>query len=280
MVKLNLEEGATLIMNFVSFAAEYGLVIDHLIFGKWVRCTTSDHPTKKNGSYKLEGTIGWVQNFSCMDKPVTWRDKNAKPISRDEAMRTMKRLDTERKERNQKAAKKAGWIMHNAKCDHHPYLAAKGFPKEKGWVWEGKLVIPMRIGGELVGCQLIDENGEKKFLYGQQTKNARAEINAKGRAILVEGYGTGLAVRAALRHAKLRYNIVVCFSAGNLVDVARDYPDCVVVADNDKSGTGERAAKKTGRPYWISPIVGEDAVDYLTRVGIEEAALVFSALLG
>ena len=170
--------------------------------------------------------------------------------------------------------------MHNAKCDHHPYLAAKGFPKDKGWVWEGKLIIPMRINGDLVGCQMIDAEGEKKFLYGQQTKNATAQIDAKGRMVLVEGYATGLSVRAALKHAGIRYNIVVCFSAGNLENIARLYPDCVVVADHDKSGTGQRVAKKTGRPYWISPIEGEDFNDYHKRVGIEEASLVISALLG
>lgn len=267
-------------MNFVHFAASYGLIIEHPVMGKWVKCSTTDHPRKKNGSYKLEGNIGWVQNFASMEKPATWRDNNAKPMDRVEMLRVMEKAEAQRKERHAKAAKKAGWIMHNAKCDLHPYLAAKGFAKEKGWVWEGKLVVPMRINGELVGCQLIDENGEKKFLYGQQTKNARAEINAKGQTILVEGYGTGLSVRAALRHAGLRYNIVVCFSAGNLELVARDYPDCVVVADHDKSGTGQRVAKKTGRPYWLSPVESEDFNDYMNRVGIEEASLVISALLG
>ena len=267
-------------MNFVSFASEYGLIIDQLIMGKWVRCSTIDHPRKKNGSYRLEGNIGWVQNYACMEKPATWRDKNPKPIDRVTMLRDIERRDKERKERQVKAAKKAAWIMHNAKCDHHPYLASKGFPKEKGWVWEGKLIIPMRIKGDLVGCQMIDAEGNKKFLYGQQTKNARAEINAKGRTILVEGYGTGLSVRAALKHAGIRYNVVVCFSAGNLEEIAKEYPDCFIVADHDKSGTGQRVAKKTGRPYWISPLIGEDFNDYHQRVGAEEASLVLSALIG
>lgn len=215
-----------------------------------------------------------------MEKPATWRDKNPKPIDRVTMLRDMERRDKERKERQIKAAKKAAWIMHNAKCDHHPYLTAKGFPKEKGWVWEGKLIIPMRINGDLVGCQMIDAEGNKKFLYGQQTKKARAEINAKGRTILVEGYGTGLSVRAALKHAGVRYNIVVCFSAGNLEEIAKEFPDCFIVADHDKSGTGQRVAKKTGQPYWISPLIGEDFNDYHQRVGTEEASLVLSALIG
>ena len=265
-------------MNFQAFAESYGLLIDHVVHGKWVRCATIDHPRKKNGSYKIEGTIGWVQNYASMEKPATWKDKNAKPISRDEVMRNIQRLDKERKERQQRAAKKAAWIMHNAKCDYHPYLTAKGFPKEKGWVWEGKLVIPMRIRGDLVGCQLIDAEGGKKFLYGQQTKGATAGFDTKGKTILCEGYATALSVRAALKHAKKRYNILVCFSAGNMADVASQH-DCVLIADFDKSETGQRVAKKSGKPYWISPILGEDFNDYLNRVGLEEASLVISALL-
>jgi putative DNA primase/helicase len=42
----------------------------------------------------------------------------------------------------------------------------------------------------------------------------------------------------------------------------------MVVADNDESGTGERIAKQTGLPYWMSDRVGEDANDYHQRVGL------------
>ena len=266
-------------MNFVSFAAEYGVVIDHLVLGKWVRCTTSDHPRKKNGSYKFKGDVGWVQNYASMERPAMWHDKNAAPVDAQELRRSLKKAEEERKARQQKATKKAGWIMHNAKCDHHPYLTAKGFPKEKGWVWDGKLVIPMRINGELVGCQLIDPDGGKKFLYGQQTKGATAGFDTKGRVILCEGYATALSVRAALKHAKKRYNILVCFSAGNMANVAERYADCLIIADHDASGTGQRVAKKTGKTFWISPLVGEDFNDYMKRVGLDEASLVISALI-
>jgi putative DNA primase/helicase len=136
----------------------------------------------------------------------------------------------------------------------------------------------MRINGDLVGCQLIDQEGGKKFLYGQQTKGATAGFNTKGKTILCEGYATALSVRAALKHAKKRYNILVCFSAGNMADVASKH-DCVLIADFDKSETGQRVAKKSGRPYWISPVLGEDFNDYLNRVGLDEASLVISALI-
>jgi putative DNA primase/helicase len=260
-------------MNFVAFAAEHGLIITNLIAGRWVRCATTDKPNgKQNGAYIFEGTSGAIQNWAVHEKPISWRDKNAKPVSREVIMRNMERVNRERKERQEKAAKKAGWIMHHAKCDHHPYLTAKGLPHEKGWVWEGKLVVPMRIDGHLVGCQTIDENGVKKFLYGQQSKNALAQISSKGRTIYTEGYATALSVKAAMKHLNLRYNIIICFSASNIVNVASKSKDGFVVADNDPNGAGLNAALKTKLPYWISDNVGQDFNDYHNAIGLERAA--------
>jgi len=31
----------------------------------------------------------------------------------------------------------------------------------------------------------------------------------------------------------MRYTIVVCFSAGNIVEMAKTYPDSLVIADHD-----------------------------------------------
>ena len=170
--------------------------------------------------------------------------------------------------------------MHNAKKSTHPYLASKGFPDEKGWVWEGLLVIPMRIGGELVGCQLIEGGtGIKRFLSGQQTKGASASFDTKGKVILCEGYATALSIRRALKAVKARYNIQVCFSAGNIGEIALCSDRFIVVADNDKSGTGERVAKKTKSPYWISPVTGEDFNDFELRVGSEAAGLALNEVL-
>ena len=62
--------------------------------------------------------------------------------------------------------------------------------------------------------------------------------------------------------------MIVCFSAGNIPVVA-DWTRpktrrsrIMVIADNDASGAGERAAKKTGFRYWMPPVVGMDANDW------------------
>ena len=41
-----------------------------------------------------------------------------------------------------------------------------------------------------------------------------------------------------------------------------------MIADHDTGGAGERAAKKTGKPYWVPPEVG-DANDFHQAHGIK-----------
>lgn len=250
-------------MSFERFAEQHGLIIKDLEMGRWVRVPTTDHPHKKNGSYIYHGSNGAVQNWALHVTPLVWFDKGSKHDPQIQ-IRAKKAVEDQAM-RQQDAAKKAAWILHNSVKSTHPYLAKKGFPEEKGYVWDGKLVIPMRIEGNLVGCQMINQIGNKKFLYGQKTKGATACFDNKGSLILCEGYATALSIRRYLKSHKTRYTIHVCFSAGNLIEVAKRFPDCVIVADNDPVGV--RSAKKTGRPYWVSPNVGEDFNDYEMRMG-------------
>ena len=128
----------------------------------------------------------------------------------------------------------------------------------KAYVWNSLMLVPMRIDGKLVGCQLIDQEGNKKFLRGQITKGASLTIDNKGRDILVEGYATGLSVREVLKEAKKRYKIHVCFSASNMLGIAKGLKNPLVIADNDKIGI--QTAQKIGQ-HWISDIEGEDFND-------------------
>ena len=260
-------------MTFEDFAKVYGLMLNSVIPGKWVSVPTEDHPRKRNGRYKLMGSVGWVQNWATMSKPEMWRSDSAPAIDWKQAQRA---ADQKRVEDARKAAQKAGWIMHQTELDRHPYLARKGFPDELGNVWERDgdrlLVVPMRIEGRLVGCQLITQEGQKKFLSGQKTKRASFVLDAKGVPIFVEGYATALSVRAAMKAIKVRYTIHTCFSAGNIKQVAGAVPGGVVIADKDLNGVGEQAASETGKPYWVSDTVGEDFNDFHIRVGLFHAS--------
>jgi putative DNA primase/helicase len=126
----------------------------------------------------------------------------------------------------------------------------------------------MRVAGNLVGLQQIDEDGGKKFLYGQRTSNAVFTFDNKGMNVLCEGYATALSVRLAFKQMKQRYTLHVCFSAGNLAKVAAGLEPGLLIADNDASGTGQRVAQESGWKYWLSPVVNQDFNDYHREHGL------------
>lgn len=263
-------------MRFEDFARAHGLIIRSLVSDKWIATPTEDHPQKRNGRYKYMLDHGWVQNWATMNKPVLWKSEEPIHVTQQLAQ-ARKQAAEQRIEEAQRAARRAGWMLKNSQLETHPYLAKKGFPDEKGAVWlengSRLLVIPMRINNRLVGAQLIDDQGNKKFLKGQVTKGASFVMDAKGVPIFCEGFATALSIRAAMQAIKVRYTIHVCFSAGNMEHVARSVSGGFVVADNDSSGVGERAASAAKKPYWISPALGDDFNDYEQRVGLFQAAL-------
>jgi putative DNA primase/helicase len=252
-------------MTFESFAQSHGLIIKNLIMHKWVRVATTDHPEKLNGSYKYSGDVAFLQNWAIHEKPVVWKPDTT--YKRDLAADRVKTLEANktRLKAQKEAANKAAWILKQCAKQNHPYLAKKGFESEKGWVWNELLVIPMRVNGSLVGCQLIDKTGNKKFLSGQITKGAVATFDNKGVDIVTEGYATALSVRRALKAMQTRYRIHVTFSAGNLPEIARIFPECVIVGDRD--ATGIKVAKQAKRPAWFSDVEGEDFNDAELRIG-------------
>lgn len=269
-------------MRFEDFARAHGLIISQIIPHRWVSTPTEDHPRKRNGRYKFLGNIGWVQNWATMTKPEVWKDVTG--VTPKDYRDTFRKLAAERERESQAAAGKAGWIMNQTIRSTHPYLAAKGFPDELGNIWDKGdtklLVIPMRgLDKRIIGCQLIDGDGKKKFLQGQSSKGAVFAMNAGGLPIFCEGYATGLSVRAVMVQIKIRYSIYVCFSASNMEEVAGRFDSGIVIADNDPNQVGENVARRTGKPYWVAPTVGQDFNDFHQSVGIFKASQALKKLL-
>ena len=258
-------------MSFQQFAEQCGLIINNLVHDRWTRVPTIDKPQSRNGAYIFDGNSGAVQNWAIHEKPVSYKGKHD-PHYRAKAQASK----DNRADDNKKAASKAAWIMNQSVRQSHPYLASKGFPEATGYVWNDSLLIPMRIDQKLVGLQMIKPDGKKHFLKGQITKGAEAIIDAKGVDILCEGFATALSIRRALKSVSTRYTVHVCFSAGNIKEMAKKYPECVIVADHDPVGI--KVAQGTGRPYWVSPNSGEDFNDYEMRVGAELAGKSLTAL--
>lgn len=216
--------------------------------------------------FHMAKEYGWVDR----EKPTT-----APPALLDARRREMEARATaegiEREREQQDAAKKAAWIMHQTKNEQHAYLDSKGWPEAKGSVWwpsedNNLLCIPMRVDERLVGLQMIDRTGAKRFLKGQRTSGAEFVINNSGPRCMdfwVEGYASALSLRECLMALKMRYRIHVTFSANNLKKMATHG---LVIADNDASKTGENAAIATGLPYWMSDVQGEDFNDFHKRL--------------
>lgn len=216
-------------------------------------------------------------------KQQGWRDEGfQKPTA--EQINAHKRAAEERasidgRERARlagEAARKASWIVGQCKQEKHAYLDSKGFREMTGLVWwpepeNNLLCIPMYVGRDLVGLQMIDRTGAKKFLFGQVTSQAEHQIDTGLGAVdwWVEGYASAMSLRACLHALKLRYRIHVTFSAQNLQRMAHSG---FVVADNDTSLTGSKAATATGLPYWMPPEAGTDINDYHRKHGTFRAS--------
>jgi putative DNA primase/helicase len=260
-------------MEFLQFAKLHGIVIDRVPpIGVWRRYPTEDKPAHKNGAVKFMGDHAFLQNHATETEISVWKAEGDSKIDLDRIRRVAKQADDEIKRKQQEAAKKAAWILHQCQIAYHPYLEKKGFKEEQGNVWKTDdglfLVIPMRVGNSLVGCQIINEEGGKKFLLGQKTSGAAFVFDNHGPHILCEGYATAMSIRAAMKALKRRYTLHVCFSAGNMKKVAATLPGGFVVADHDASRTGENTAKEIGWPWYMPPDEGQDFNDFSVAVGL------------
>lgn len=177
-------------------------------------------------------------------------------------------------------AQKAEWIISQCKTEQHAYLDSKGFKDLKGLVWRRDensppvLCIPMYFAGRVCSIQFVSVDGEKRFLKDGRTSDAYFKFGTGRKVFLCEGYATALSLQAVLSAMREPYSVIATFSAHNLVKVSKLYPDAFVVADNDKSDTGAKAAIETGCAWWMPPDVGDDFNDLQKREGVLKASFI------
>jgi len=236
-----------------------------------------------------------------------WRGE---PIVYDEAQEAERRRrraaeakrEAEAKARRQaRAATDARELIGRSKLGDHAYLARKGFPREQGLIahvdaeaWRAlgfrrvdppehprQLVIPMRDveTGAVVSAQLIDTKGGKQFIPGGKSRRTAFPLGRGPEKWLVEGYATGLSVRAALALLCRQATVLVTFSAANLKAVAEVVEGRrFVVADHDPAkangaeGDGPMYARQTGLPMWMPAEAGTDANDFHQSAGLQALA--------
>lgn len=263
--------------DLITFAQAHGLILHSVPpLGVWKRVATTDHEHKRNGAIKFMGDHAFIQNWAVDEEVIVWQGQPPAGMDVEKIARMAKAADDKKRALQKQAANKAAGILDNCQKAFHEYLKRKGFPDESGNIYVKEtvpyLVIPMRINSQLVGLQVISEDGEKKFLYGQQTKGAEFVFDNHGPHMFVEGYATALSLRAAMKALKMRYTIHVCFSAQNLLHLAKRYGDGFIIADNDASGTGQRIAEQSGLRWWMPPTVGQDFNDLMQEAGLFSAS--------
>ena len=238
----------------------------------------------KTGWYVLYPDGIPAGKFGCWRAGVecNWRAEIGRSLSPVEEMAHAKRLaeakaarDAELAKSRQVAASTVEQIWANAMpaSADHPYLARKGVqPHGARLTGDGRLVVPLfGPDGALSSLQYIDHAGGKLYHAGGATGGKFWQIGTTddpGTLYLAEGFAT-----AATIHEVTGRPCVVAYSASNLVPVCghiREHfgpqQDLVIVADHDKSGTGQHYADQSSAKYGarvvIPPIEG-DANDYV-----------------
>tara|TARA_A100001391_G_scaffold11392_2_gene6763 strand:+ start:4951 stop:7107 length:2157 start_codon:yes stop_codon:yes gene_type:complete len=227
-----------------------------------------------DGKQKL---VGWYQCWldqevpfgRCGDRTVSndepiakWRAENDGKHQMTDAQRAeMARLSEQARKDREKRQKKAAemakklWDSYEPASESNAYLVRKGVENHGlRETKDGRLVLPVLDADlKIVGLQLIDGDGAKKFLSGTKKKGSFFVIDPDNMRTThtinyVEGYATG-----ASYFADLGQPVVVCFDAFNLSPVAKTisgyFPKArhVFIADFDDSKTGEREAIKAAQ---------------------------------
>ena len=234
--------------------------------------------------YYLAKEYGWLGETPARHQPsAEERRLWAEAKRREEAERNRREADAAAKA--DRMLMQAEYVDPRPRNGHrnadvpsaHPYLVAKGFPEQGGLVLDGNLLVPMRHYRDyhrLQSVQMIGPDGSKKFLPGGKASEAVYRLGQGGEHYYCEGYATALSVMAALKrlYRDQHSEVWVCFSAGNIPKVALSSRRSMVIADNDESGAGERAAQQTGLPYWMPEEPGTDANDVMLSHGVEALA--------
>lgn len=248
----------------------------------------------KPGWYVIYGDGVPAGRFGCWRSglEVTWKADIGRSLTPAEEMAHARRMaearaarDAELKRQYEVASDTVETIWSQAQAAHadHPYLQRKGIGVHGARVTgDGRLVVPLYdADGTLSSLQYIGHDGGKLYHPGGQTGGKFwmvGTMDDPGPLYVAEGFAT-----AATIHEITRRPCAVAYSASNLPSVTEAMrsrfgatQEIVIVADHDKSGTGQKyadqASAKYGATVIMPPIEGMDANDY-AQAGHDLAAL-------
>jgi putative DNA primase/helicase len=251
----------------------------------------------KPGWYLIFGDGIPAGRFGCWRAGLefTFRADVGRKLSQTEEMSNAKRLaeakalrDATLERQHQVASETVEkiWTGAWAALPDHPYLAKKGIGVHGARATgDGRLVVPLYdADGSLSSLQYIDHDGGKLYHPGGQTGGKfwmLGTMDEPGTLYVAEGFAT-----AATIHETTSRPVVVAYSASNLVPVTGTLremhgaaQELVIVADNDKSGVGQRYAEQACAKHgarMVMPPESGDANDYV-QAGHDLASLLSPA---
>ena len=191
-------------------------------------------------------------------------------------------------------------VMGASRRRIHPYTSRKGFPRLEFptiSIAELKRIIkiPMMLGdlhpddmllcvpmrtedGELRSVEFISGSGVKCFLPGGKLKKTACWMGKEGPVVLCEGVATGLSLWRSAASQELAIRVACAGSASNMLSLRG--VASFVMADNDESGAGRKAALDVGKPFTMPPIVGTDFNDFELAIPSEARRLLWRLLSG
>ena len=254
---------------------------------------SGSHGGDKPGWYLIFGDGVPAGRFGCWRAgvEVTWRAEVGRKLTASEEMAHARRMaeakalrdaELERKHEVAAATVETIWTSAQAASPDHPYLKRKGIGVHGARVTgDGRLVVPLYgQDGTLATLQYIAHDGGKLYHPGGQTGGKfwmLGTMDEPGTLFVAEGFAT-----AATIHETTNRPVVVAYSASNLVPVTGSMremhgasQDIVIVADNDKSGVGQRYAEQASAKFgarMVMPPIEGDANDY-AQAGHDLASL-------
>ncbi len=191
----------------------------------------------------------------------TWREATTTPLTSAQQAEIQRQLAEVRRLRQaelqevQAAARAKAeklWGRARPATNDHPYLLRKRVNAYGLRRLNHMLLVPARdVHGTLQTIQFISADGSKRFLTGGRISGCYCAIGKPVDSLMVaEGYATGATLYAATGRA-----VAVCFSAGNMLAVARElrlkFPALrmIMCADNDLTpgNPGVTAATKAAQ---------------------------------
>ena len=189
-------------------------------------------------------------------------------------------------DRQAKIAARAKNLWRNASpAGHSPYAVKKDINAKSAKYQGENLIIsihdPASADFEIVSWQVIKPNGIKRFPFGGKKQGCChiiGQIDPTRPFVICEGYATGCTI-----HEATGLPVAVAFDAGNLLPVAKamrvkyNYPIIIIAADNDQSGTGQKAAKAVAEKVANTKVITPDTIGAdFNDLGLEATQAAFN----